>query len=93
MTITGITGFLGSQTCLTFLKDGGFRVRGTVRSIRNAKKMNPIKNAFGDLYKQLEVVEADLMEVDSLGSAIKGATYVIHTASPFITGNLTDPHR
>ena len=31
VTITGVSGYVGSQTCLAFLKDGTFRVRGTVR--------------------------------------------------------------
>lgn len=30
--VTGITGYLGIYVCLDFLKDGGFKVRGTVRS-------------------------------------------------------------
>jgi nucleoside-diphosphate-sugar epimerase len=33
--ITGISGYLGSQVCLTFLKHGGYRVRGTVRDTKN----------------------------------------------------------
>lgn len=90
MTITGVTGFLGSQTCLLFLKDGGFRVRGTVRSMSNAEKMNPIKKAFGDLFSQLDIVEADLLDEDSLVNAINGSTYVVHTASPYILANITD---
>ena len=62
VTITGITGFLGSQVCLYFLRDGGFRVRGTVRDQSNAAKMDPIKKAFGDLFKELDVVEADILD-------------------------------
>ena len=50
VTITGITGFLGANVCLLFLKDGNYRVRGTVRSTSNAAKLDPIKNAFGGHY-------------------------------------------
>ena len=50
VTITGVSGFLGSHVCLLFLKEGKYRVRGTVRSTTNAKKMEPLKTAFGDLY-------------------------------------------
>ncbi len=39
VTITGISGYIGSQTTLDFLKDGGFRVRGTVRDKNNAAKI------------------------------------------------------
>ena len=35
VTITGVTGYLGSMTALDFLKDGSYRVRGTVRSTSN----------------------------------------------------------
>ena len=58
--ITGVTGYLGSHTCLLFLKDGGFKVRGTVRDKDNALKIDPLKTSFGDLFGQLELVNADL---------------------------------
>ena len=45
--ITGISGYVGSQVCLSFLKHGGFRVRGTVRSTKNPAKMEPLIKAFG----------------------------------------------
>ena len=83
VTITGISGFLGSQTALTFLKDGKYRVRGTVRSTSNAAKIDPIKAAFGDYFNQMELVEADLLDEASIINACAGATFVIHTASPF----------
>eukprot|EP00521_Asterionellopsis_glacialis_P019969 CAMPEP_0195328732 /NCGR_PEP_ID=MMETSP0708-20121125/11001_1 /TAXON_ID=33640 /ORGANISM="Asterionellopsis glacialis, Strain CCMP134" /LENGTH=320 /DNA_ID=CAMNT_0040396643 /DNA_START=21 /DNA_END=983 /DNA_ORIENTATION=+ len=82
--ITGVTGYLGSQTCLTFLKHG-YRVRGTVRSISSSEAK--IKAAFGeDVCAKLELVEADLNDEASISSACAGATYVIHTASPFTLG-------
>ena len=62
VTITGISGYVGSQVCLHFLKDGGYRVRGTVRSTKNAKKMDPLKTAFREHFKALELVEADLLD-------------------------------
>ena len=57
--ITGITGFLGSHVCDVFLKDGGFKVRGTVRDKTNEKKIAPIRKAFGENFDQLELFEAD----------------------------------
>jgi len=81
--ITGISGFLGSQVCHTFLKHGGYRVRGTVRDTKNPKKIEPLKKAFGELFDQLELVEADLMNPESLMKACEGAEYLVHTASPF----------
>ena len=82
VTITGISGFLGSHTTLVFLKDGGYRVRGTVRDKNNEAKIAPLRAAFGDLFNQIELVEADLMDKDSLTRAVAGSTFVVHIASP-----------
>ncbi len=81
--ITGITGYLGSQVCQLFLQDGGYRVRGTVRSTTNEEKLAPLKKAFGADFHRIELVEADLLKEESLAEAIKGCDYVVHTASPF----------
>lgn len=90
--ITGVTGYLGSQTCLSFLRDGSYRVRGTVRSTSNQGKLQPLRDGFGDLFSQLELAEADLNNEASLVSACAGATYVVHTASPFsFSGDCTGP--
>ena len=90
VTLTGISGFIGAETCLQFLKDGGFRVRGTVRDKRNEAKVAPIREAFGELFDQLELVEADLLDEQSLITAIAGSTYVVHLASPFFDGSDPD---
>lgn len=60
VTVTGVSGFLGSMVCLYLLKDGSYKVRGTVRSTNNPKKIQPLKDAFGEYFSQLELVEADL---------------------------------
>ena len=83
VTITGVTGYLGSTIAYDFVKDGNYRVRGTVRNKKNDKKINPIKIGFGEYYEQIELVEADLDDAASLDKAVEGATYVVHTASPF----------
>ena len=86
VTITGVTGFLGAATALAFLKEGSFRVRGTVRSKTNAAKIDPLKKTLGDLWEQIELVEADLLDKDSMIAAVAGSKYVAHTASPFVMG-------
>ena len=48
--ITGVSGYIGSQVCLTYLKHGEFRVRGTVRSTTNMHKIEPLKQAFGEYF-------------------------------------------
>jgi nucleoside-diphosphate-sugar epimerase len=81
--ITGISGFLGSQVCDMFLKDGTFTVRGTVRDKNNEKKLAPLRKAFGEKFSELELVEADLLKPETLDLAIAGCDFVVHTASPF----------
>jgi len=89
VTITGVTGFIGAITTKLFLEDGSYRVRGTVRDRNNQTKMNPLKQTIGEeLFAQLELVEADLLNEESVAAAISGSTFVAHTASPFV---LEDP--
>eukprot|EP00535_Pseudo-nitzschia_heimii_P001982 CAMPEP_0197179934 /NCGR_PEP_ID=MMETSP1423-20130617/4730_1 /TAXON_ID=476441 /ORGANISM="Pseudo-nitzschia heimii, Strain UNC1101" /LENGTH=347 /DNA_ID=CAMNT_0042629939 /DNA_START=100 /DNA_END=1143 /DNA_ORIENTATION=+ len=84
VTITGITGYIGSQVGKTFLESGDFRVRGTVRSKSNAEKIDPLKTAYGEkFFESLELVEADLLDEDSMAEAVKGSDYIVHVASPF----------
>ena len=80
--ITGVSGYLGCYVALYFLKDGGFNVRGTVRNLNDETKLSPIKKACGDLYSQLTLIQADLLDERSIFAAIKGAVYVVHIASP-----------
>ena len=65
-----------------FIKDGGFSVRGTVRG-KTDDKILPLKEALGEDFKNLEIVEADLLDPESIERAISGSTFVVHTASPF----------
>jgi dihydroflavonol-4-reductase len=65
------------------LKDGSYNVKGTVRDKDNAPKIEPLKKAFGDLFNNLELVNADLTDDASMAAAIQGAHIVVHTASPF----------
>ena len=51
VTITGISGYLGAQVCLHFLKDGRYKVRGTVRSKTNKAKIEPLKMAFKEYFE------------------------------------------
>lgn len=81
--ITGISGYIGSQVCKLFLEDGSFTVRGTVRSKTNEAKIKPLQKAFGEHFDSLELVEADLTNEESIIKACEGATYIVHTASPF----------
>ena len=37
--ITGVTGFLGSHVCMEFVKQGTFRVRGSVRDLASKTEL------------------------------------------------------
>lgn len=81
--ITGVSGYLGSFICKTFLEHGGFDVRGTVRDKSNESKIKPLRVGFGDdLFSRLDLVEADLLDEDSILAAAEGCDYIVHTASP-----------
>ena len=90
VTITGVTGYVGCVVAQEFLKDGSYSVRGTVRSKTNEAKIGPLRDGLGELFNQLELVEADLLNDASIAAACAGATYVVHTASPFIFGDSED---
>merc|ERR1712151_580626 len=82
VTITGLDGFVGPHVGLEFLNTGNYRVRATVRPGANQDKMDAIKKAYGSKYGEMEVVEAELLNADSMLKAIEGSDYVAHLASP-----------
>ena len=81
--ITGVSGYIGSQVCLSFLKDGTYSVRGSVRDPSNFEKLAPLRKAAGEeLFAGLELASVDLMDPESIDKAVAGCNYVVHTASP-----------
>ncbi|CAJ0944723.1 unnamed protein product, partial [Mesorhabditis belari] len=79
--VTGASGYLGAH-CVKVLLDKGYRVRGTVRSLKNTKKIDPVK-ALDSSGTKIEFVEADLTTKESWPKAVSGCDYVLHVASPF----------
>ena len=80
--VTGASGFLATHIVKLLLEQGS-RVRGTVRSLQNEKKVVTLRKLVPNPKHELELVEADLLDEDSWLNAVRGYTYVIHTASPF----------
>lgn len=80
--VTGASGYIATHIVKKLLEKG-YRVRGTVRSLRDEKKVGPLRQLAQNSRFELELVEADLMNEDSWSNAVKGCTYVLHTASPF----------
>ena len=75
--VTGVSGFVGSRVVEALLA-AGHSVRGTVRSLAKAPKLDGLPGS-----DRLELVEADLLSPGSFDAAAKDAVGVIHTASPY----------
>ena len=64
--VTGASGFLASHVVQKLLETGEYKVRGTVRSLKNEKKVAPLRNLRPENAKyDLELVEAELMDKES----------------------------
>jgi dihydroflavonol-4-reductase len=86
--VTGANGFIASHIVEALLA-GGYRVRGTVRSV--AKGTEHLR-ALSGAEQRLELVEADLLTDGAFDRAAVGVTHVIHAASPYVM-NVKDPQR
>jgi len=81
--VTGASGYIALWVVKTLLA-AGFRVRGTVRSLKAEQKMAPVRAVAAEFPAGLfEAVEADLLEPAGWAAAVSGCTYVLHLASPF----------
>uniref|UniRef100_A0A0K0FK37 Epimerase domain-containing protein n=1 Tax=Strongyloides venezuelensis TaxID=75913 RepID=A0A0K0FK37_STRVS len=80
--VTGASGYLASH-CVFQLLAAGYKVRGTVRSLKNKEKIKHLLN-FPKAKSNLTLVEADLTKgLDSWINVVKDCDYVLHVASPF----------
>jgi len=62
--------------------DKGYKVRGTVRSLKDTKKVEKLLTFHRLASTNLELVEADLLNPDSWDPAMKNIDFVMHVASP-----------
>jgi nucleoside-diphosphate-sugar epimerase len=79
--VSGASGFLASHI-IKLLQEEGYRVRGTVRSLKDEKKVAPLRKLANNPKHELELIEADLNDESSWLDAVKDCNYVMHTASP-----------
>ncbi|OQV22886.1 putative uncharacterized oxidoreductase [Hypsibius exemplaris] len=80
--VTGASGFIASH-CIRLLLEEGYKVRGTVRSLSDAKKVAPLYQLTPRAKDNLQLIEADLVDPESWPAAVEGCTFVLHVASPF----------
>ena len=88
--VTGASGFIASHIVRELLA-GGYRVRGTVRSLARRDGYAHLLDLPG-AESGLELVEADLLVPGAFDGAVRGADTVIHTASPYLL-SVGDPQR
>ena len=87
--VTGAGGFVASWLVKLLLSKPHYTVRGTVRDPGNAK--NSHLKALEGAGERLQLLSADLMDYDSIASAVAGCEGVFHVASPVPSGRSTNP--
>ncbi len=73
--VTGVNGHIGNNLARQ-LVEAGYTVRGTVRSLDKAPKLD------------MEFVEADVLNPKDWASALKGATGLFHLATIYATSGV-----
>jgi dihydroflavonol-4-reductase len=86
--LTGISGYIG-QHCGAKLLEQGYEVVGTVRSLSKADATRSAIAAAAPV-ERLTFAEADLLSDRGWDDAVRGCTYVMHVASPFVLAEPKD---
>ena len=81
--VTGASGFIAGHVCVALLATSKYRVRGTVRNLSNAEHFGSHEHL-----KQVDLVQADLLDDAGWESAMDGVDYLLHMASPFPIGKV-----
>ncbi|RZC91937.1 hypothetical protein C5167_021649 [Papaver somniferum] len=88
--VTGGSGFIGSWL-VRLLLGGGYTVHATVQNLNDEKETKHLKSLEGA--ESLHLFQIDLLDYDSVFSAVKGTVGVFHLASPCIVDTVDDPQR
>eukprot|EP00250_Pteridium_aquilinum_P009800 c18945_g1_i2 orf=390-1370(-) len=89
--VTGASGFIGSWL-VHFLLQRGYCVRGTVQNLGDEAETKHLLGLEG-AHTRLELFEADLLNYESLASAIGKSEGVFHVASPCFLQRPKDPQK
>ena len=88
--VTGATGYIATHVIQQLLLSGNYRVRGTVRSLKNEEKVKALKELVPDAKYPLDLCEADLQNKESWPPAVQGSKYVFHIP-PFLSSPPKNP--
>jgi nucleoside-diphosphate-sugar epimerase len=88
--VTGAGGFIASRIVEQLLARG-YRVRGTMRSLKKERELAALRGLPGAA-ERLELVEADLNSPGAFDQPVRACEYVMHTASPYSL-HVADPQR
>jgi dihydroflavonol-4-reductase len=88
--VTGANGFIASHIVARLLENG-YRVRGTVRSLKKKESYQHLLDLPGAA-ERLDLVEADLLAPGAYDKAVEGVEQVMHTASPYVL-DVKDPQK
>jgi dihydroflavonol-4-reductase len=83
--VTGGSGYLGGWAVIGLLRQG-YRVRATLRNLAREGDVRATIATQVDAGDRLSFVAADLLSDEGWDRATKGATYVLHVASPMPVG-------
>ncbi|KAF8687790.1 hypothetical protein HU200_042726 [Digitaria exilis] len=87
--VTGAGGFVASWLVKLLLSRGHYSVRGTVRDPGASK--NAHLKALEGAGERLQLVKADLLDYNSVASAVAGCEGVFHVASPVPSDRSSNP--
>lgn len=80
--VTGSSGFIAKHIVIELLRRG-YAVRGTVRDLAKGETTARTLEKAGVSTANLSFAQADLLSDAGWDEALRGARYVLHTASPF----------
>jgi dihydroflavonol-4-reductase len=87
--IIGGSGYIGSYVTQTFLTEG-YKVKVSATDISKKKKYQHLKQLHNA--ENLDIVQADVTNIDSLKTFIDGCDIVVHTGTPFQL-DVKDPNK
>ncbi|MCT4624650.1 MAG: aldehyde reductase [Schleiferiaceae bacterium] len=82
--LTGISGYIGLHCAVELLKQG-YVVKGSIRSLKKAKKVEDTIKKYIDPKGNLEFCELNLLEDQGWDEAVADCDFVMHVASPFVS--------